>query len=368
MSIEPNSPQENVPEQTGQEINHEQFFSLPPIAGFWRRFFAWCIDSLLLGLIGLVIGAIFSSFLYSIGPYGRPIGLLFVIPYFGIMNSKIGGGQTIGKRLLKIAVRNKDNEPIGLGRSIIRILLLSVPALFNGWSIPIFQNDVIAWLLSLLVFGLGGAIFYTMVFNRKARQGIHDLLLGTYVIQLSGKSIKSFPITSQIHWTVTGIWIGLTAVGILAITFISPSLISKSPLASVMDLYNIMKDDPRFFNVGVNDQTFYGSNGKKSHSLMITVWYKGKPGEVEKKEILESVVKTVLENEKNIDQYDGIQVKITSAYDIGIANGNFGLSFSNSIEDWRKQVYPNGSSNGFFPPWMVNVLHDHNGSSIICAG
>lgn len=341
--------QESMIEQTGQEIISEPIFTFPPIAGFWRRFFAWVIDSLLLGVIGQVIAVVFSSFLFSIGPYGRPIGLLFIFPYFGIMNSKIGGGQTIGKRLMKIAVRNKNNEPIELGRSLIRMSLLALPAFFNGWAIPIFQNYVIAWFLSLVVFGLGGAIFYTMIFNRKARQGIHDLLLGTYVVHLPGKPIESFPTTSRVHWIVTSIWIGLVAIGTFAMVFIAPSLISKSPLAPVMSLYNILQDDPRFFTVGVNDQTFYSSNEKTSRSLIITVWYKGKLAEEDRKVVIDSIAKTVLENEKDINKYDGMQIKITSAYDIGIASGNFSMWFSNSIEDWRKEVYPTNSPNGFIP-------------------
>ena len=144
---------ENIPEQ----ITSEPIFTFPPIAGFWRRFFAWFVDSIILGVIGQIIGIAFASFFFSIGPYGRPIGLLFIIPYFGIMNSKIGGGQTLGKRWLKIAVRNNNNEPIELWRSIIRISLLALPALFNSWAIPIFQNYFVAWLVSLLIFGLGGS-------------------------------------------------------------------------------------------------------------------------------------------------------------------------------------------------------------------
>jgi len=352
MLNDSNSPQQSIVqgsviEQNIQEISPESNFTFPPIAGFWRRFFAWVIDSLLLGVIGQVIGVIFSSFLFSIGPYGRPIGLLFIIPYFGIMNSRIGGGQTIGKRLLKISVRNKNNEPIGLGRSIARILLLALPALFNGWSIPILQNYVIVWFLTLFVFGLGGAILYTMVFNRKTRQGIHDLLLGTYVVHLPGKPIEAFPTASRIHWIVTSVWFSVIAVGTLAMAFIVPSTISKSPLAPSMSLYNILQSDPRFFTVGVNDHTFYGSNGRTSHSLIVTVWYKGKLKEDERKEVVESIAKTVLENAKDINNYDGIQVKITSAYDIGIATANVTMSFSNSIEDWRKEVYPDGSPSGF---------------------
>lgn len=90
---------------------------------------------------------------------GRPIGLLLIIPYFGLMNSKIGDGQTIGKRLLKIAVRNKSNEPIELGRAITRILIIYLPILLNGWSLPLFQNYILSWVLSLIVLGLGGRFF-----------------------------------------------------------------------------------------------------------------------------------------------------------------------------------------------------------------
>lgn len=356
MLNETNPSQENtLPESTIEQVTPEPVFTFPPISGFWRRFLAWLIDVLILGVIGQIIGVVFSSFLFSIGPYGRPIGLLFTIPYFGIMNSKIGGGQTFGKRIMKIAVRNKDNEPIVLWRSVIRISLLALPSLFNQWSIPVFQNPIVVWFLSLIIFGLGGAIFYTMVFNRKARQGIHDLILGTYVVYLPEKPIESFPTTPRIHWIVISIWIGIVAIGTLVMSLIAPSIISKTPLAPVMSLYNILQDDPRFFTVGVNSNTFYGSNGKTSHSLIVTVWYKGKLAESDRTEVVKSIIKTVLENTENIDDYDGIQVKITSAYDIGIASANLSMSFGKSIEEWRKEIYPNGS-NGFIPFLMAEAL------------
>lgn len=357
MQNELNLSQENtVPESTVEQVASEPFFTFPPISRFWRRFLAWLIDVLILGVIGQIIGVLFSPFLFSIGPYGRPIGLLFTIPYFGIMNSKIGGGQTFGKRIMKIAVRNKDNEPIELWRSIIRISLLAIPSLFNQWSIPIFQNPVVVWFLSLIIFGLGGAILYTMIFNRKARQGIHDLILGTYVVHLPEKPIESFPTTPRIHWIVTSVWIGIVAIGTLAGSLIAPSLISKTPLAPVMSLYNILQDDTRFFTVGVNSNTFYGSNGKTSHSLIVTVWYKGKLAKNNRDEVVNSIVKTVLDNEKNIGDYDSIRVNVTSAYDIGIASGNLNFWVANSIEGWQEEIYPNGSSNGFVPFLVAKTL------------
>jgi hypothetical protein len=135
--------------------------------------------------------------------------------------------------------------------------------------------------------------------------------------------------------------------------FIAPTIISKAPLASAKSFYDILQDDPRFFTVGVNDQTFYGSNGKTGRSLNITVWYKGKISENERDEVVSSIVKTVLDNEKNINDYNGIRVNVTSAYDVGIASGHLNFWVANSIEGWRKGIYPNGSSNGFVPSLMA---------------
>ena len=327
-------------------IPPEIYFRFPPIAGFWRRLLAWLIDTLILGLIGQLIGLIFSSFFFTIGLYGRFIGLALVIPYFGIMNSKIGGGQTLGKRVMKIAVRNKHNEPIELWRSLIRILLLAIPMWLNGWALPIFQNSIAAWFVSLLVFGLGGAFLYTMVFNRKARQGIHDLLLGTYVVHLPGKPVESAPVTSRTHWFVTGIWVGLVAIGTLVLTFVSPTLISKMPIQPLQGLYSSLQRDPRFFTVGLSDRTSYVSGGTSSRSLIITVWYKGKVAQDDVEEVINSIAKTVLDNQINLSDFDEMRINVTSAFDIGIATQQLNYWRADSIENWRNIIYLEGSSNG----------------------
>ncbi len=315
---------------------------VPPISGFWRRFLAWIVDVLILGVLGQVFGLLFASFLFSIGPYGRPIGLLFILPYFGILNSRIGGGQTLGKRVMKIAVRNARNEPIEVWRSLIRISILALPSLFNGWAIPLFQNTIMAWIASLIVFGLGGAIIYTMVFNKNARQGIHDLLVGTYVVHLAGEPVAAFPKTRRIHWIITGVWLGIVALGSLAMVLLTPSMVSDTRLAPVMHLHDTLQKDPRFFTVSVTDQTVYAPNGETNRVLIITAWYKGAPDEHEQTEVVTSIIKTTLENMEDIHQYDRITVKITSAYDIGIASAHIARSFSDSVEGWRKQIYGEG--------------------------
>ena len=188
--------------------------AFPPIAGFWKRLLAFTIDALILGGFGQILALVFSDFFYSIGPYGRPIGWTIALLYFGIFNSKLGGGQTLGKRLMKLAVRDGNNKTISLGRAVTRISIIIAPALFNGWAIPILQNTAINVILTVIVFGLGGALVYTMIFNRGTRQGIHDLLVKTYVVNLNGPPIEAFPKSSRIHWVISGTLVGLVALGI----------------------------------------------------------------------------------------------------------------------------------------------------------
>ncbi|OGO29033.1 MAG: hypothetical protein A2136_09140 [Chloroflexi bacterium RBG_16_54_11] len=356
ISTQESAVPENLLEPTAQETTPRPIFTFPPITSLWRRLFAWLVDVLIIGIIGILIGAVFGSYLRSIGPYGRLIGLIVVICYFGIQNSKIGHGQTLGKKLLKIAVRDKNDQYISFGRSVVRILIIYVPVLVNGWSLPIFQNRFSSWLLSVLLFGLGGAILYTMVFNRITRQGLHDLLLGTYVVYLPGEPVETYPTSSRLHWTVSGVWIGIVALGTLVITIIAPSIISKTPLESVNNLYDLLQEDPRFFTVGVTDQTSFVSDGRKSRALVITAWYKGEFGEEEGKQIIDEIAKIVLENASDIDRYDGMQVTLTSAFDLGIASGHYSIWFAHSIEDWRKETYPANAPLGLFSALGAGAL------------
>jgi uncharacterized RDD family membrane protein YckC len=198
-----------------QQSNPEPAVQFPPLAHFMSRFFAWATDGLLLLVVWQIITAICSMFPIGIVRYRYPAGAIFLIAYFGIMNSKICGGQTLGKRLFKAAVRNQSNQPIGWGRSTIRSMILAAPVLLLDQVLPAFANPGLAWLLSWLFFGVGGTILYTMIFNHRAGQGIHDLLLGTYVVNLAGKPIHSFPTTPRIHYVISTLWLSIVAVASL---------------------------------------------------------------------------------------------------------------------------------------------------------
>ena len=74
------------------------------ITGFLRRIGAFFIDGLILGLFGFLLGLFLENYFVQIGGWGRLIGFSIALLYFGLLNSSLNKGQTIGKILLKINV------------------------------------------------------------------------------------------------------------------------------------------------------------------------------------------------------------------------------------------------------------------------
>ncbi len=95
------------------------------IANFWRRVGALFIDTLILGVVGFLLGLAFESTFVQIGGWGRFIGFVIALVYFGVMNSKLTDGQTIGKRLLNLRVVDSENKTISLVRSTLRYIVLA---------------------------------------------------------------------------------------------------------------------------------------------------------------------------------------------------------------------------------------------------
>lgn len=314
--------------------------TVAPIAGFWRRLAAWIIDSLLLGILGQSIGWTFSSFWFEVGPYGRFVGLFFILTYFGLMNSKFGKGQTLGKRVFGIAVRDRENRPIALGRSLIRATILALPFIFNGWALPIFQNLVLAMLLSVIIFGMGGAIVYTMIFNRGTRQGLHDLLCSSYVVYLGGDTVAVLPQSNKLHKIISGVIVAVSVVMVGIMGVASSVLTSESSLAYLYRSYQTLQADPRFFSASVFDNTSYTGQASSTRTLRVNVWYKGVTNREEFVQITNDIAKVVLNDIENIDDFSLIEISITSAYDLGIASGSFTSGDRQRPEVWRERVTP----------------------------
>ncbi len=149
-------------------------------AGFVVRLVAFAIDLAVLaafaapltvaGLYGIKIGLVLSGTTVELSQTEEAIGRLvawawlgMALVYFTTLHS--GGGQTIGKAVVGIAVRRaRDLARIGILRSFLRAL---------------------AYALSTAVFFMG---FLTIILAPRKR-GWHDHLAGTCVVHLAPEEV-----------------------------------------------------------------------------------------------------------------------------------------------------------------------------------
>ena len=331
----------NLPLQSKPVHDNKSETMVPRVAKFWKRLVAFIIDAALMMLAGQLIGMALAKPLSQIGPYGHLLGLLIVLPYYGIMNSRITKGQTFGKMIMKINVVSQELVPIGLGKSFIRILILAIPFFLYGLSIPEVNHPVITWVISILVFGMGGVILYTMTFNMESRQGIHDMLLKTYVVDQRETTNHALPKTSKLVWTISAIWAGLTIA-----FFLFLSLVNTNPEAD--EIYNKMsvlnaqigaRDD--VLTSSVTEQTLAVENTNSQQTLIISIWLKGQRSTSDYENEVVKVAGFTLQNFEGLDQFDSIQIRLLSGYDLGIGGKTSYYTQSETPGEWQDIVNEN---------------------------
>lgn len=130
-----------------------------PRAGFWQRFAAYLLDSLILAVPVVILVLITSQ------AVGNIASIALALAYFSYFE---GGptGQTIGKRALGIRVIDfKVGGPIGYGRGLLR---------------------TVARYLSALVFFLG---YFWMLWDRE-KQCWQDKIAGTVVVPVEAYPVQ----------------------------------------------------------------------------------------------------------------------------------------------------------------------------------
>lgn len=169
-----------------------------------RRVLAVLVDGLILGSIGFALSWSVADQLSAIGPSTRWIGLPILVAYFGLLNSKLSGGQTIGKRLLKIKVVGYDSKPISIGRSVLRASLLEVPIIMNGAVYTLGAGEYLYSIVAMYaVFLVAIANVYLFLLNRTTRQGLHDIAAATFVVR-TNDSPAVLPTESQRKAAIRG--------------------------------------------------------------------------------------------------------------------------------------------------------------------
>jgi len=311
-----------------------------PIAGFWRRLIALAIDSMVLGIFGSGVGWSLCDVFAGMGAWGRLIGFLIAVTYFGVMNSSIFDGQTFGKRVMKIRVVTRNGEPLGVGASFARAAILCTPVFMNQIAFgKAFWPNL---LQGVLLFGLGLSILYLYVFNRRTRQSLHDLAVGSFVVKAlpAGAAVRA-DAPWRGHYAVVALLIALPAgLPILVLPFLN-----QGPIAYTTALSELMAKEPGVREVlsvqeGWMKSAVFNRGAQTSTNLTVTVVPVSKA--VDPEELANRIARIALDAGQKSAQKDWINVSVSYGYDIGIASAWRRDNFSFTPAQWRERLGAGG--------------------------
>jgi uncharacterized RDD family membrane protein YckC len=288
---------------------------ISPIAGFWRRLGAFCIDAIVLGLIGLLIGLFAADALSRVVWLARGIGFAIALLYAGLLNSRIAGGQTIGKRALGIRVESLDGTLLSLPRALARQIVFSLPFFLN--NAPFNAKTMVSWPMvpiSLIVFGGAFAIVYLFVFNRRNRRSLHDLAVGSVVVRT-----PPAPVTLPIPpvWRAHLIVVAVVAALSLLAPMLGQQLLKTETFSGMMPLFEKMSAEPGVLNAQVNIGSTYGTGG--NHTYVAVTLKRDRPV-VEDEDFARAVALDVLRVYPQAAKTDAISVTLVYGYDMVIAS------------------------------------------------
>jgi uncharacterized RDD family membrane protein YckC len=296
------------------------------IAGFWRRIFAFVIDCMLLGVVGWVLGAIFFDPLARMGASARLIGFAIALAYFGIGNSRIGGGQTLGKRWLGLRVVDSQDRLLSLPHSLLRYAILGIPFFANGLPLSpaTAMSAPLGYLLALVVFGGIFTIVYLYIFNRRTRQSLHDLVVGSYVERLDpATQPQAFPVIWRGHFVV----VALLAAIALAAPAVASRLAQTQSFAGMLPLYQTLSTQPHVMTAQVT-RGWTSFNGVTSHSMQSVLRLDAPM--TDDGVMAKRTAQLIAKADPDIANEDIVGVTLVYGYDMGIASGwkKHGYSFT----------------------------------------
>ncbi|MFH1147910.1 MAG: RDD family protein [Pseudomonadota bacterium] len=317
----------SVPSSSGAQT------SASIISGFGRRIFAFLIDAAILGLSGYLLGLLFFDCFSRMAGWGRLLGFFIAFSYFGLLNSTVGGGRTIGKRLAGIRVQSGNGNSISVSRSFFRFTILATPFFLNGAIIPTsIAVTPLGLMISLAVFGLGGTILYLAVFNRRSRQSLHDLIAKTYVVAADCPAGIGLPAVWKWHLLIAAVWLLVVAV---FTTIVTTGVNRDGMLSKLIAAQKCIEGSGKVHvaNILMGKDTI---NGKEVKYCKATAIWKNKPEDFNK--AISEVAATMLYECPNIMNQDLLSITVMYGYDIGIARSWEKCSAQHSPGEWSKML------------------------------
>lgn len=312
------------------------------------RFAAYMIDVLLLGAFGMILGLLLRSSFAKMGYQGLLVGFSISIAYFGFGNSKFFKGQTVGKKILNLRVVNSDYSTLSVWKSMLRSSIYTVPYFFLNYRI-IGWSELSASYIGKSIICLSFLIVLPIHFimNTPTRQALHDLFLGTYVINTDGYSEVPLGKSRNLPTTITGI-IALLLISL----FVLLNILNKNKNQIVKELVPLKEkidnlDKVAYSAISQNTSTTRQIGSEeitRSNYLLINIVMKENllagvsPANIEIISPVKDAIKIVLSDYEELNNLDYIQVSLMYGFNIGISKSSRYLTSYCSVDEWRHKI------------------------------
>lgn len=303
------------------------------VCGFWRRLIALVIDMLLVSLFGSILGQMFFDYFAGLGSWALLVGFAIALLYFGVLNSTITNGRTIGKYVARIRIVAHNGDSISIPKACLRFLVLGTPFFLSGTlSSPSVSSSLVGTVVFLMVLGVGGTIGYLYIFNTRTRQSLHDLSFGTYVVSASDVGPVHALAVWRGHFAVIGIW---SVAAVLFTTLVQPMLLETEVLS---ELGSVQKEILKLDSVQMASVVVVSRSTTAGHTTSVEVEVRFKERQEDWQDVAMETASIVLDGYPEVMDKDLLKIFVAYGYDMGLASGWRSVSVEYPPKEWRERV------------------------------
>jgi uncharacterized RDD family membrane protein YckC len=301
------------------------------VTSFWRRIFAFVVDVLITAMPCAFVGFTFYRFFTQSKLAGDLLGFFIVLPYFVILGSCLGGGQTLGQRIAQIRIVGRDGKCLSLARSFLRYLILLTPMQLSEAEIPVWAPTDLKLIASWLGPPLVVVIGYLYVFNVRTRQSLHDVAVGAYVVDARAEGPIETKGVWKWHWAILG---GAFMTIAVLTAFIFGGMGERGRYGNLMRIQRAVLESEKVRTASV---LYPMTSGEGSATkLEVNVYWNGSPVDCDR--ATTEIAAIVLKADPEASKFDYIGVGITQGLKIGFVNFSRHWIVMRRPSEWASKI------------------------------
>jgi uncharacterized RDD family membrane protein YckC len=323
------------------------------IVGLWKRILSDILDALFLMAVSSLLSLLLGDWLLDQGSRGAWFGLSICFLYTGLLQSRLGQGQSLAKKLLGIQVLALDGSYLSLPRSFLRYAVIAFFAYSLAWEQLLASFTGHLW-ASYFLWGVTMVLFlgcFLMVPLHPLKRGLHDLVAGSIVVRKGTfkKNLAKLKTAGEKKVKLAYAVYGASSLSMLVLGgwfFLSQAQGSEVP-GALLRIRARVAQETAFSNVKV--LSLYTQASRPDGSLgpsAKTIEIKGQlpkamvqNGHAMDREV-DKVVALVIRERRNLPDHEFIRVSPTKGLSIGILDLSLSMSFDFRFDGTLRRDLP----------------------------